>query len=93
MIVQELFAPRDEAGARRALLARVAALASETRCSAVKILSSDPRTQTDLAAMGFLRTDASPGMQYPEQEGFDRPELRALESWYLTGGDSDVDYE
>jgi hypothetical protein len=93
MIVQELFAPPGEGGARRALLAHAVALAAERRCTAVKILSSDPWTQADLARMAFLRSGASPGMQYPEQEGFDRPELRDLESWYLTGGDSDVDYE
>lgn len=93
MVVQELFARREDSGARRALLARATTLAAEKGCTALKVLSSDRLVQADLERMGFLRTSASPGMQYPEQPGFDRPELRSLESWYLTGGDSDVDYE
>ena len=93
MIVQELFAPREEGGVRRALLAHAAGVARQERCTAVKVLASDERVLGDLDRAGYLRTGVSPGMQYPEQAGFERPDLRDARTWYLTGGDSDVDYD
>jgi hypothetical protein len=92
-IVQEIFARRDASAARDALLRHVVAAARTAGAHAVKGLATDPGVLADLRRAGFLDTGRSPGFLYPVQPGFDRPELKEAGTWYLTGGDSDLDYE
>ncbi len=91
--IQEIFARREDSATRLALLERVVREARVAKANAVKALATDARVRADLRRAGFLETGLSPGLLYPRQPGFDRPELQDLANWYLTGGDSDLDYE
>ena len=92
MVVQELFTRRGDAGARLALLEHTIAEARRVNATAVKVMTSTPSYCADLRRLGFFETRSSPGLLYPEQPGFDRPELRDITNWFLSGGDSDLDY-
>jgi GNAT superfamily N-acetyltransferase len=92
VIVQEIFAPREESGARLALLEHVRFAARKVGAIALKALASDPALTADLRRAGYIQHRTSPGMLYPRQPGFDRPDLQDIHTWYLTGGDSDIDY-
>jgi hypothetical protein len=91
-LIQELFAPRAESGARLALLDHIVRSAREAGAPAVKVLATDPAVQRDLRAAGFLTLKDSPGFLCPRQPGLDGSEIFKLESWVLTGGDCDLDY-
>jgi hypothetical protein len=91
-IVQEIFAPRRAAAARRALIGSAVRLARESGADAVKILATDRDVVADLAREGFLSTGSSPGFFVPRQPGLDGAGVLDPARWYLTGGDSDLDY-
>ena len=90
--IQELFAPRAESAARRALLAHVARAARAAGAQAVKILTTDEATLDDLHASGFLALKSSPGFLCPRQAGLDDDRMMTVSNWFLTGGDCDLDY-
>lgn len=92
VVVQEIFAPQKDSGARLALLEHVRLAARRLGAIALKALATDPVLRADLRRAGYIETPSSPGMLYPRQPGFDRPELQNIDTWYLTGGDSDLDY-
>jgi len=92
MVVQELFTRSDDAGARLALLEHALAEARRINATAVKVMTSTPSYCADLRRLGFFETQSSPGLLYPVQPGFDRPDLRDISNWFLSAGDSDLDY-
>ena len=55
-------------------------------------MTSTPSYCFDLRRLGFFETQSSPGLLYPVQPGFDRADLRDISNWFLSGGDSDLDY-
>jgi GNAT superfamily N-acetyltransferase len=92
MVVQELFTRHDDQGARLALLQHALKEARRADAFAIKLMTSTRSYGADLRRLGFFATRSSPGLLYPEQPGFDRPDLRDISNWFLSSGDSDLDY-
>jgi GNAT superfamily N-acetyltransferase len=91
-VVQEIFAPRAASAVRRALLRAAVRSARAGGADAVKVLATDSAVVEDLRREGFLRVRSSPGFFVPRQAGLDGPGILDPRCWYLTGGDSDLDY-
>ena len=91
-VVQELFGPRADSAARRALLAHLVRAARDAGAQAVKVLTTDDAIRQDLRASGFLTLKHSPGFLCPKHPGLDGPEVLNISNWFLSGGDCDLDY-
>lgn len=91
-VIPELFAGREDSGARHALLRRAIDEARAHRAAGVKALFSDAATRRDLRLQGFLGGGSSPGFLVPAPKDPGVPDVRGFERWALSGGDSDLDY-